>query len=80
MFDSDLEREAAVNLRRRAFLGASAAAVAGAAAWFCGSRRRSRQLSRRAMRVLKESEVTIVQFPMQGNSAKSARCLRSQER
>jgi peptide-methionine (R)-S-oxide reductase len=73
MFDSDLEREAAVNLRRRAFLGASAAAVAGAAAWSLWKSPPIAAAPAGSHAGSKESEVTIVQFSDAGKRLQKVR-------
>ena len=73
MFDSDLEREAAVNLRRRAFLGASAAAVAGAAAWSLWKSPLIAAAPAGSDAGSKESEVTIVQFSDAGKRLQKVR-------
>src|SRR3981081_1736292 len=73
MFDSDLERDAAVNLRRGAFLGASAAAVAGAAAWSLWKSPLIAAAPAGSDAGSKESEVTIVQFSDAGKRLQKVR-------
>jgi peptide-methionine (R)-S-oxide reductase len=70
MFDSDLDREAsAVNLRRRTFLGLSAAALVGAAV--C-SWRKPRVIEAASSKIVPE-EVTIVQFSGAGQRLQKVR-------
>jgi peptide-methionine (R)-S-oxide reductase len=70
MFDSDLDRDAsAVNLRRRTFLGLSAAALAGAAAW---SWRKPRVIEAASSKGVPE-EVTIVPFSDAGQRLQKVR-------
>jgi peptide-methionine (R)-S-oxide reductase len=57
MFDSGLERDKSVNLRRRAFLGISASAVAGAVLW---SLKKPGMIE--AASIKSPKEVTVVQF------------------
>jgi peptide-methionine (R)-S-oxide reductase len=73
MFGSDLERDASVNLRRRAFLGASAAAVAGAAAWSLWKSPLMAAAPAGSDAGSKESEVTIVQFSDVGKRLQKVR-------
>src|ERR1700682_5698102 len=75
MFNSGLERDAAVNLRRRAFLGASAAAgaVAGAAAWSLWKSPLIAAAPAGSDAGSKESEVTIVQFSDAGKRLQKVR-------
>jgi peptide-methionine (R)-S-oxide reductase len=70
MFDSDLDHEASsVNLRRRAFLGISVSAIAGAALW---SLRRPRVIEAAAPRSPAE-EVTVVRFSDSGQRLQKVR-------
>jgi peptide-methionine (R)-S-oxide reductase len=73
MFGSDLERDASVNLRRRAFLGASAAAVAGAAAWSLWKSPLMAAAPAGSDAGSKESEVMIVQFSDAGKRLQKVR-------
>ena len=73
MFGSDLDRDAAVNLRRRAFLGASAAAVAGVAAWSLWKSPLIAAAPAGSDAGSKESEVTIVQFSDAGKRLQKVR-------
>src|SRR5216684_8059313 len=73
MFNSDLEREAAVNFGRRAFLGASAAAVAGAAAWSLWKSPLIAAAPAGSDAGSKESEVEIVQFSDAGKRLQKVR-------
>jgi peptide-methionine (R)-S-oxide reductase len=57
MFDSGLERDKSVDLRRRAFLGISASAVAGAVLW---SLKKPGMIE--AASIKSPKEVTVVQF------------------
>jgi peptide-methionine (R)-S-oxide reductase len=57
MFDSGLERDKSVNLRRRAFLGISASAVAGAVLW---SLKKPGMIE--AASIKSPKEVTVVKF------------------
>ena len=63
MFDSELDKDASsVNVRRRAFLGFSVSAIAGAALWSL----RKPRLIEAAMPKGDPGEVTIVQFSDSG--------------
>src|SRR5258708_37790150 len=73
MFNSDLERGAAVNFGRRAFLGASAAAVAGAAAWSLSKSPLIAAAPAGSDAGSKESEVTIIQFSDAGKRLQKVR-------
>ena len=70
MFGSDLERDAAVDLRRRAFLGA---AVAGVAAWSLWKSPLIAAAPAGSDAASKESEVTIVQFSDAGKRLQKVR-------
>jgi peptide-methionine (R)-S-oxide reductase len=70
MFDSELDRDpSSVNLRRRAFLGISVSAMAGAALW---SLRRPR-LIEAAIPKGPAEEVTVVQFSDSGQRLQKVR-------
>jgi peptide-methionine (R)-S-oxide reductase len=70
MFDSDLDHDAlSVNLRRRAFLGISVSAIAGAALW---SLRRPRVIEAATPRGTAE-EVTVVRFSDSGQRLQKVR-------
>ena len=70
MFDSELDRDAAsVNSRRRAFLGVSISALAGAALWSW----RKPRLIEAAMPKGDPGEVSIVQFSDSGQRLQKAR-------
>lgn len=70
MFDSELDRDpSSVNLRRRAFLGISISAIAGAALW---SLRKPRLIEAATPRGPAE-EVTIVQFSDSGQRLQKVR-------
>jgi peptide-methionine (R)-S-oxide reductase len=70
MFDSELDRDAAaVNSRRRAFLGVSISALAGAAWWSW----RKPRLIEAAMPKGAPGEVTIVQFSDSGQRLQKVR-------
>ena len=74
MFDSELDRDpSSVNLRRRAFLGISVSAIAGAALW---SLRKPRLIEAATPKGPAE-EVTIVQFPIPGSGCKRSGCPKS---
>ena len=63
MFDSEIDQDASsVNVRRRAFLGISVSAIAGAALWSL----RKPRLIEAAMPKGDPGEVTIVQFSDSG--------------
>lgn len=70
MFDSELDRDpSSVNLRRRAFLGISVSAIAGAAVW---SLRKPRLIEAATPKGPAE-EVTIVQFSDSGQRLQKVR-------
>ena len=70
MFDSELDRDpSSVNLRRRAFLGISVSAIAGAALW---SLRKPRLIEAATPKGPAE-EVTIVQFSDSGQRLQKVR-------
>ena len=70
MFDSELDRDtSAVNVRRRAFLGISVSAIAGAALW---SLRKPRLIEAATPKGPAE-EVTIVQFSDSGQRLQKVR-------
>jgi len=69
MFDSDIVPDSSVNVRRRAFLGISLSAIAGAALW---SLRKPRLLEA-AMPKGDPGEVTIVQFADSGQRLQKVR-------
>ncbi len=70
MFDSELGRDASsVNVRRRAFLGFSVSAIAGAALWSL----RKPRLIEAAMPKGDPGEVTIVQFSDSGQRLQKVR-------
>ena len=69
MFESDVERdEGAVRIKRRAFLRASASAVAGTIFWSLGKPRFAQATSTES-----PGEVTVVQFSDSGERLKTAR-------
>jgi peptide-methionine (R)-S-oxide reductase len=73
MFDSELDRDtSAVNVRRRAFLGISISAIAGAALW---SLRKPRLIEAATPKGPAE-EVTIVQFSDSGQRLQKVRVLK----
>ena len=70
MFDSELDKDASsVNVRRRAFLGFSVSAIAGAALWSLHKPR----LIEAAMPKGDPGEVTLVQFSDSGQRLQTAR-------
>ena len=69
MFDSDIVRISSVNVRRRAFLGISVSAIAGAALWSL----RKPRLIEAAMPKGDPGEVTIVQFSDSGQRLQKVR-------
>ena len=70
MFDSEIGRDASsVNVRRRAFLGISVSAIAGAALWSL----RKPRLIEAAMPKGDPGEVTIVQFSDSGQRLQKVR-------
>ena len=67
MFDSELDRKTrSVNVRRRAFLGVSVSAIAGAALW---SLRKPRSLKRRCRRAI-PGKSRLCSSPIPGSDCK----------